>query len=163
MFSRPWYVGNTRSHLNTEVKQHWAWIVLEWETAWELQVLLTKNKARLQCYSFKAYMLWENLDYVPDSLLATDAKYWRSTGLLNVAQPCGALKMAKSYIEATAANQRRSGFEGYRFKTWCQQGLFAVQSPLKSTLLLWFVYTISFHALVDCTFALHVRNVTWAQ
>ena len=30
-------VGNTSSHLNTEVKQHWARIVL----GWELQVLLT--------------------------------------------------------------------------------------------------------------------------
>ena len=33
-------VENTRSHLNPEVTQNWAWIVLVWETAWELQVLL---------------------------------------------------------------------------------------------------------------------------
>ena len=30
------HVGNNSSHLNTEVKQHLARIVLEWETAWEL-------------------------------------------------------------------------------------------------------------------------------
>ena len=38
------HVGNTSSHLNTEVNQHWAWLVLGWETAWEFQVLLTKTK-----------------------------------------------------------------------------------------------------------------------
>ncbi len=26
------HVGYTSSHLNTEVKQHWAWILLGWET-----------------------------------------------------------------------------------------------------------------------------------
>ena len=30
------HFGNNSSYLNTEVKQHWARIVLEWETAWEL-------------------------------------------------------------------------------------------------------------------------------
>ena len=30
-----------------------------------------------------------------------------------------------------AANQRRSGSEGHRFKTQCRQGLFAVESLLK--------------------------------
>ena len=29
---RSYHVGYTSSHLNTEVKQHWAWIVLGWET-----------------------------------------------------------------------------------------------------------------------------------
>jgi hypothetical protein len=29
---RNYHVGYTRSHLNTEVKQHWVWIVLGWET-----------------------------------------------------------------------------------------------------------------------------------
>ena len=33
---RPCHVGNTSSHSNTEVRQNWAWIVLGWETAWEL-------------------------------------------------------------------------------------------------------------------------------
>ena len=32
--------GNTSSHLNNEVKKHWAWMVLGWETTWELQMLL---------------------------------------------------------------------------------------------------------------------------
>ena len=32
--------GNTSSHLNNEVKKHWAWMVLGWETTWELLVLL---------------------------------------------------------------------------------------------------------------------------
>ncbi len=27
-----YHVGNTSSHSNTEVKQHWAWILLGWET-----------------------------------------------------------------------------------------------------------------------------------
>ncbi len=27
-----YHVGHTSSHLNTEVKQHWAWIILGWET-----------------------------------------------------------------------------------------------------------------------------------
>ena len=33
-----------------------------------------------------------------------------------------------------AANWRRSGLQGHRFETQCQQGLFAVESPLKCTL-----------------------------
>ena len=33
---------------NTEVKQHWAWMVLGWVTAWELLVLLTKTKPGLR-------------------------------------------------------------------------------------------------------------------
>ena len=45
--SGPCQVGNTSSYSNTEVKQHWAWIVLGWETAWELQVLLTKKQSRV--------------------------------------------------------------------------------------------------------------------
>ena len=49
--SRPCHVGNTISRSNTEVKQHWAWIVLGWVTAWELQVLLTKTRAWLCCRS----------------------------------------------------------------------------------------------------------------
>ena len=36
---------------DTEVKQHWARIVLGWVTAWELLVLLTKTKAELRCGS----------------------------------------------------------------------------------------------------------------
>jgi hypothetical protein len=27
-----YHVGYTSSHTNTEVKQHWAWIILGWET-----------------------------------------------------------------------------------------------------------------------------------
>ena len=37
---QPCHVGNTCSHLNNQVKQHWTWIVLGWETGWELPVLL---------------------------------------------------------------------------------------------------------------------------
>ena len=51
--------------------------------------------------SFKAFRLWESLDCVPDSLLATAAK---CAGFLNKAQPCGAKKMAKSSKKGTAGN-----------------------------------------------------------
>ena len=64
------HVGNNSSHLSTEVNQHWAWIVLGWETAWEFQVLLTKTKqsqALLREHvsqsmggnTFKTCWLWE--------------------------------------------------------------------------------------------------------
>ena len=46
------------------------------------------------------------------------------------ARPCGAIKVAKSCKEGTAANLRQSGSEGLRFKSQCQQGLFTVESPL---------------------------------
>ena len=36
---RPYHVDNTRSRLITEVKQHWAALVLGWVTAWEYAVL----------------------------------------------------------------------------------------------------------------------------
>ena len=41
LVSRPCHAGNTSSHSNTEVKQHW-------ETAWLQVVLLTKTKAELR-------------------------------------------------------------------------------------------------------------------
>ena len=75
---------------------------------------------------------------------------------LNGARPSGAMKMAKSCKEGTAAKRRKFGSEGHRFETQCQQGLLAVES-------LCFVYTISIDVgdvLVDCTFAIHVRDVT---
>ena len=37
---RPYHVERTSSRPITEVKQHWAWLVLGWVTAWEHQVLL---------------------------------------------------------------------------------------------------------------------------
>ena len=37
---RPYHVERTSSRPITEVKQHWARIVLGWETAWELRVPL---------------------------------------------------------------------------------------------------------------------------
>ena len=37
---RPYHVEHTSSRPITEVKQHWAWLVLGWETAWEYRVLL---------------------------------------------------------------------------------------------------------------------------
>ena len=87
---------------------------------------------------------------------------------LKWAPPCGAMKMAKSYKEGTAANQRRSGSEGHRFKTCRQQRLITVESLLKCTLPL----VICIHNINSCVhqrnlvlyiFGLHVRDVTWAQ
>ena len=67
----------------------------------------------------------------------------QSTGHLNGARPCGVMKMAKSCKEGMAANRRRSGLEGHRFKTRCQQGLFTVESALKCTLpLVIFIHNI---------------------
>ena len=36
----PYHVEYTGSRLITKVKEHWAWVVLGWETTWEHQVLL---------------------------------------------------------------------------------------------------------------------------
>ena len=41
--------------------------------------------------------------------------------------------MPKSCKEGAAANQRKSGSEGPRFETLCQQGIFILESLLKST------------------------------
>ena len=41
----PYHVEHTSSRPITEVKQHWARIVLGSETAWELQVLLAFSKS----------------------------------------------------------------------------------------------------------------------
>ena len=38
---RPYHVEHTSSRPITEVKQHWARLVLGWETAWEHRVLLS--------------------------------------------------------------------------------------------------------------------------
>ena len=67
------------------------------------------------------------------------------------ARPCGAMKVAKSCKEGAAANQR-SGSEGHRFETWCQQGCLAVESPLKCTLPL----VICKHNINSC-----VRCIDW--
>ena len=40
----PCHVRNGSSQFIAEAKQSWARIVLGWETAWELLVLLTKSK-----------------------------------------------------------------------------------------------------------------------
>ena len=40
IYQRPYHVENTGSRPITEVKQHWAWLVLGWVTAWEHHVLL---------------------------------------------------------------------------------------------------------------------------
>ena len=60
-------------------------LVLGWERAWELQVLLTKPKLgsltkelkprRWAATYFKEYRLKESLDYVPHSLQVTSAKW----------------------------------------------------------------------------------------
>ena len=61
--------------------------------------------------------------------------------------------MAKSCKKGMASNRRRSGSEGHRFKTRCQQGLFAVASPLiKCTLPL----VICIHNISSC-----VRCIGW--
>ena len=52
----------------------------------------------------------------------------RGTGHLNGTQPCGAMKVAKSCKEGVVVKQRRSGSDGRRFKTRCQQGLFSAES-----------------------------------
>ena len=52
------------------------------------------------------------------------------------------MKIAKSCMKGMAANQRRSGSEGHRFKT--QQGHFAEESPLKCTLhLVFWIHNIN--------------------
>ena len=40
-WQRPYHVEHTSSRPITEVKQHWARLVLGWETAWEHRVLLS--------------------------------------------------------------------------------------------------------------------------
>ena len=60
----------------------------------------------------------------------------QTTGLLTGAQPWGSMKMAKSGKEGTDANRRRSGLEGHRLETSCQQVLFAVESPFNVPFLL---------------------------
>ena len=54
LVSGPCHVGNTSSHSNTEIMQHWARIVLGWETTWEIQVLPTKTTAGLRSESMYA-------------------------------------------------------------------------------------------------------------
>ena len=44
------------------------------------------------------------------------------------------MTVAKSCKEGTATKQRRSGSKGCKFKIWCQEVLFTVESLLKSTL-----------------------------
>ena len=81
------------------------------------------------------------------------------------ARQCGAMKMAKSCTGGTAANLRRFGSEGHRFKTQCQQGLFAVESQLKCTILKWFECTISIHLWDVHTSWLYIcfTYETWAH
>ena len=66
------------------------------------------------------------------------------------ARSCGAMNMANSCIEGMASNWRRSGSEGFGFKTWCRQELFTAESPLKCTL-----------ALVICTHNSCMRWIGW--
>ena len=61
---RPYHVEHTSSRPITEVKQHWARIVLRWETAWELLVLLA-------FLHFQYHFLWFYL-----FLLARTAWKW---------------------------------------------------------------------------------------
>ena len=39
-YQRPYHIENTGSPPITKVKQHWAWLLLGWVTAWEHHVLL---------------------------------------------------------------------------------------------------------------------------
>ena len=48
-WQRPYHVENTGSRLITEVKQHWARLVLGWVTAWEHRVLLAFFHLSQQC------------------------------------------------------------------------------------------------------------------
>ena len=65
-------------------------------------------------HSFKQYWLWESLNCVADSWLATAPKrppeYWP----LEWAQLPGPMKMAKSCKEGMTANGITSGSEGHR-------------------------------------------------
>ena len=47
---RPYHVENTSSRPITEVKQHWAALVLGWVTAWEYAVLYTFLYQPKACY-----------------------------------------------------------------------------------------------------------------
>ncbi len=51
LWQRPYHAENTGSRPITEVKQHWAWLVLRWVTAWEYQVLLPfRIFCHVQCF-----------------------------------------------------------------------------------------------------------------
>ena len=135
----PYHIGNTSFHLN-KVEQYWAWIVLKWETTWELQLLLTKTKTKLSSVArawkpsrwpanYFISRLWESLDCVPDSLLVTvEKRSHQITGHLNWAQPRGAMKMAKSWKRSLAAIWCGSGLEGHWFKTWCSCDLYTCET-----------------------------------
>ena len=77
------------------------------------------------------------------------------TGHLNGARLCGDMKMANSCKEGTAANRRRSGSEGHRFKTLCHQGLFTVESLLKCTFPL-VICTHNINSCVRCIDCLYI-------
>ena len=56
---RPYHVENTSSRPITEVKQHWAMLVLGWVTAWEYMVL----------YSFFKHISFDNVEFLGKSLI----------------------------------------------------------------------------------------------
>ena len=69
--------------------------------------------------------------------------------------------MAKSCKEGKAGNRRRSGLEGHKFKTCCQQGILSGVS-VKICPSSW-ICKLNIISCVRCTFTLHVREASWAQ
>ena len=85
--------------------------------------LLVKQR---EGYSVKVYRLWESWTVLQTACWQYCKAVPQSTCHLNGAQPCEAMRMAKSCKEVMAAYLRSYGSEGHRFNTWSQQGLFAV-------------------------------------
>ena len=80
---------------------------------------------------------------------------------------CKGKKMAESCTEGITTKRRRSGSKGHRFKTRCQQELFTAKSPFTIYIFTCDLYTqyqfmSEMYWLIDCKFALNVRNVIWA-
>ena len=103
---------------------------------------------------------------VKDSLLAISAK--QSPRVLATWMGPDYVEPWKSCKEGPAANWRRSDSECHRFETWCQQGVIVVTFSIK-------IYPSSRKSraqhqfmcemcwLTVHLFALHVRDVTYAQ
>ena len=64
---RPYHVEHTSSRPITEVKQHWARLVLGWETAWEHRVLLLTFflvSANIFYQFYLIYLLMRIIEYI---------------------------------------------------------------------------------------------------
>ena len=128
--SRTCHVGNTSCHLNTEVKQHWVWRVLGWETAWELQVLLTKKQSRALLREHVSQADgWQTLSRCTGSgkaqtviwtawwwpLQSGSPEFWPLEWGLSM----WILENGQILKKVMATKRSRSGLEDRRFKTWC--------------------------------------------